>query len=289
MRNVTEESSSRSPVLQGGYPWSCVWGAAQWGSKKSGPVGHMGILLELVPVPWKWMDFFYFSHVQDVSYTEEYFYYHSAALSNTQVCISLAGPKNLGKTAWGLWKWLNAPFSPVENIRVWCFMLVPLDCLRLVPEPDGLQTHLHVCCGSLSPLVDKFLSTELFFPWAGPAGRRTQCRNMRAPGEEEDPHPGLRMGWRGTPLLLCSWMKHSPPRSWVRHDSVFIQEKLPARLIATTFALSPAVSPQGLCWCRQRLPVGNANHFVLDKKREAGCERAGGANNHKKTCKKQRP
>lgn len=163
MEQKKAHSGSRSPVLQGGYLWGCAWGAAQWGSKESGPVGHMGILLELVPVPWKWMDFFYFSHVQDVSYTEEYFYYHSAALSNTQICISLARPKNLGKTTWGLWKWLNAPLSPVENIRVWCFMLVPLDCLCLVPEPDGLQTHLHVCCGSLSPLVDKFLSTELFF------------------------------------------------------------------------------------------------------------------------------
>lgn len=59
---------------------------------------------------------------------------------------------------------MNAPLSPVENISVWCFMLVPLDWLCLVPEADGSQTHLHVCCGSLSPLVDKFQSTELLFP-----------------------------------------------------------------------------------------------------------------------------
>lgn len=59
---------------------------------------------------------------------------------------------------------MSAPPSPVEIISVWCFMLVPLDCLCLVPEPDGSQTHLHVSSGSLSPLVDKFLSTELLFP-----------------------------------------------------------------------------------------------------------------------------
>lgn len=96
---------------------------------------------------------------------------------------------------------------------------------------------------------------------------RKEHRNVRAPREGDwcgqEPHPGLHKEWAGTPLLLCFCMKHSPPRSWLRHESAFIQEKLPARLIATTFALFP----QGLCWCRQRLPVGNANHFMLDKKR----------------------
>lgn len=67
------------------------------------------------------------------------------------------------------------------------------------------------------------------------------CRNMRAPGVGgwcgQEPHPGLRIWWAGTSLVLCSCMKHSPPRSWLRHDSAFIQEKLPAGLIAATFAL----------------------------------------------------
>lgn len=76
------------------------------------PTGIYGDLTEIGSRTWKWMDFFYFSCVQDVSGKEEHFYYHSAALSNTQICISLARPKNLGKNVWGLWKWLNewSPF-----------------------------------------------------------------------------------------------------------------------------------------------------------------------------------
>lgn len=175
----------------------------------------MGILLELVPVTWKWMDFFYFSRVQDVSCKEEYFYYHSAALSNTQICIPLARLKNLGKNTWGSWKRQNE-CSPFHCGEYQCVVFHASTTGLSVPGPRAwwLTGNLHVSSGSLSPLVDKFLSTELLFPWAGPAGRRTCLQEYESSWGRglawAGPHPGLWIRWTGTPLLLCSCMKHSP-------------------------------------------------------------------------------
>lgn len=167
---------------------------------------------------------------------------------------------------------MNAPLSPLENISVWCFMLVPLDCLCLVLEPDGLQTHLPVYCDSLSPLVDKFLSTELFFPWAGPTGRRT-CL------QEYESSWGRGLVWAGASprasdpvnrdtfgtLLLYETL---PPEVLTQALLSFYSGKAPSKANCYHLCpLSPAVSPRGLCWCRQRFPVGNANLFMLDKKR----------------------
>lgn len=190
------------------------------------------------------MDFFYFSHVQEVS-CKEYLYYYSAALSNMQICISFARPGNLCKelVVHGN-DWTNTPLFPCgENESMWFFMLVPLDCLPLVPELWWLvDTGGDVHYGSLSPLVDKVQSTRLIFLRVGRAVDLDH-RNMTAYGEgagvsRSPPSPGLQIGWAGRSLLLCSCMKRSPPRSWLRHDSVFIQARLPVKQIAFAFALS---------------------------------------------------
>lgn len=216
------------------------------------------------------MSFFYFSHVQEVS-CKEYFYYHSAALSNTQICISLARPKNPGKKKSDLCKWLNecSPFPYGDNQCV--VFHAGTSRLCLLPGPDGLQTHLHECDGSLSPLVDKFLSTELFFPWAGHAGRRI-CL------QEYESSRGRWLVWAGAPprasdlvsrgifgtlLLYETFTPKVLTQAWLS----FYSGKAPSRADCCHLCpLSPAVFPQGLCWGRRRFPVGNANHFMLEKR-----------------------
>lgn len=167
---------------------------------------------------------------------------------------------------------MKAPLSPVEIIRVWCFVLVPLDCLCLVPGPDGLQTHLHVCDGSLSPLVDKFLSTELFFPWAGPAGRRTclqeyensRSRGLVRAGAPPGASDGVSRDIFATLLLYETFTPEVLTQAWLS----FYSGKAPSKADCYHLCpLSPTVVPQGLCWCWQRFPVGNANDCMLEKKR----------------------
>lgn len=147
-----------------------------------------------------------------------------------------------------------------------------------------------MCYGSLSPLVDEVLSTRLVFLRAGPAGD-LDCRNMmtsygeRAGMSRRVPSPGLQTGWAGTSFLLCSRMKHSPPGSWLRHDSDFISTKLPVKQIIVTFALSSPVDPQRLCWCRQGVPVGSWEmpatlNIQVGILWDSG---AGGINSHTKT------
>lgn len=51
--------------------------------------------------------------------------------------------------------------------------------------------------------------------------------------------------------IFATRVKYSPLSSWLRHDSVLIQAKLPARQAAPAFhPPSPPVDPQWLCWYR---------------------------------------
>lgn len=59
-------------------------------------VCYAEILLELTPVSYIWIDF-YFSTAPEVSCKDEYLCYYSSALSNMQISISFTRPKNLQK------------------------------------------------------------------------------------------------------------------------------------------------------------------------------------------------
>lgn len=168
---------------------------------------------------------------------------------------------------------MNVPLSPVENISVWCFMLVPLDCLCLVPQPDGLQTHLHVSSGSLSPLVDKFLSTELLFPWAGPSGRRTGL-------QESESSWGRGLAWAGAPsragwgeqghlccsALVCNTHPRAPDSGMTQ---VLFRKSSSRANCCHLCPVSPAVSPRGSAGAGKGSPWETPTTSCLTRGRQA--------------------